>query len=230
MIKIHEQGVAHRDIKPENIMIHPDTLEIKYIDFGYSCNKNIESSIFNQICNGIAGTPEYYDESIKYPTENQKVLTEDHFNKLQKSDIWSLGMTIFVLVSMKDEKGAFVPASYGCRYENFKEIIYKYKNKDLDNIGININIKRVMDKAKELYDDAINQNMYSLDLVKAFDDIKEREIYSPKKRSHNTLKRSHSSPIHKRSRSSIKRSRSSSIAKRTTQKKSRSSILRSETI
>lgn len=231
LIKIHEHGVAHRDIKPENIMINPKTLDIKYIDFGSSCSIDNTVSIFNEICNGIAGTPEYYDESIKYPTENQKVLTEDHFNKLQKSDIWSLGMTIFVLVSMKDENGAFVPASYGCRYKNFKEIIYKYKNKDLDNIGININIKRVMDKAKELYDDAINQNMYSLDLVKAFaDNIKEREIYSPKKRSHNTLKRSHSSPIHKRSRSSIKRSRSSSIAKRITQKRSRTSILRSKTI
>lgn len=233
LIKIHEQGVAHRDIKPENIMIHPDTLEIKYIDFGYSCNKNIESSIFNQICNGIAGTPAYYDESIKYPTKNQKVLTEDHFNKLQKSDIWSLGITIFVLVSMKDENGAFVPASYGYGYNKFKEIIYKYKNKDLANIGININIKRVMDKAKELYDNGKIQGMYTLDLVKAFDDnIKQREIYIPKKRSHNTLKRSYrSSSIAKRSRSSsIKRSHSIPITKRITQKRSQSSSLRSKTI
>ena len=245
LIKIHEQGVAHRDIKPENIMIHPDTLEIKYIDFGYSCNKNMESNIFNQICNHIAGTPEYYDESIIYPTENQNVLTGDHFNILQKSDIWSLGMTIFVLVSMKDKNGAFVPASYGYGYNKFKEIIYKYKNKDLADIGININIKRVMNLAKYLYHDAIDQNMYSLDLIKAFaDDINEREIYSPKKRSHSSVKRSHSSVKRshsrlKRSRSSIKRSRSSSIkrsnsspiTKRITQKRSKSSSsLRSNTI
>lgn len=29
-----DRGVFHRDIKPENIIINPDTLEVKLIDFG----------------------------------------------------------------------------------------------------------------------------------------------------------------------------------------------------
>ena len=222
LLKIHEQGVAHRDIKPENIMIHPERLEIKYIDFGSSCSINNTVSNFNQICNHIAGTPEYYDKSIDYPKNNLDELAPDFFNKLQKSDIWSLGMTIFVLLSKKG--GAFIPVqSY--EYDKFKEIIFKYKNKDLNN---DHKIKRVMELAKELYDNAKTKDMYSLDLVKAFsDDINEREIYTPTKISNSTLKRSHSSL--KRSRSSIKRSRSS-IGNRITQKKSRTSILRSKTI
>lgn len=224
LLKIHDQGIAHRDIKPENIMIDPDTLEIKYIDFGSSCSKNNTNHYFNQICNHIAGTPEYYDKSIDYPKNNLDELTPDFFNKLQKSDIWSLGMTIFVLLSKKG--GAFIPVqSY--EYDKFKQIIFKYKNKDLNN---DHEIKRVMELAKELYDNAKIKGMYSLDLVKAFaDDINEREIYTPKKRSnstlkrsHSSLKRSHSSPIYKRSRSSI--------GNRITQKKSRTSILRSKTI
>jgi serine/threonine protein kinase len=194
--EIHQQGVAHRDIKPENIMIHPETLEIKYIDFGYSCSINNTVSNFNKICNHIAGTPEYYDKSIDYPKNNLGELTSDFFNKLQKSDIWSLGMTIFVLLSKKE--GAFIPVkSYG--YDKFKQIIFKYKNKDLNNdrekdlnndrekdlnndrekdlnndrekdLNNYLETERVMNLAKSLYDDAINKNMYSLDLIKAFAD------------------------------------------------------------
>lgn len=177
--EIHQQGVAHRDIKPENIMIHPETLTIKYIDFGYSCSNNNTVSNFNKICNHIAGTPEYYDKSIDYPKNNLDKLTPDFFNKLQKSDIWSLGITIFVLISKakgtsKYPFNPFNPIESSNGYDNFKQIIFKYKNKDLNNDrekDLNESeIERVMNLAKSLYDDAINKNMYSLDLIKAFAD------------------------------------------------------------
>lgn len=33
---MHNLGIMHRDIKPENIMIDPNTLKVKLIDFGFA--------------------------------------------------------------------------------------------------------------------------------------------------------------------------------------------------
>ena len=38
---IHSNGVVHRDIKPENILISPQSLKIKLIDFGCSDYKQV---------------------------------------------------------------------------------------------------------------------------------------------------------------------------------------------
>jgi len=246
LIKIHHRGIAHRDIKPENIMIHPETLKIKYIDFGSSCSNNNTVSNFNQICNHIAGTPEYYDQSIDYPKNNLGELTPDFFNKLQKSDIFSLGMTIFVLISKGTSEYPFNPIQASSGYDNFKQYISALESAPESALesapesalesapesaaGISNLLKSVLSKATILYDKGKKQHKHTLDLVKAFaDDINEREIYSPKKinrsslkRNHSSIKRSHGSPIHKRS-------RISPIHKRITQK-SRTSILRSKTI
>jgi len=34
---MHKKGISHRDLKRENIMIHPDTEELRIIDFGLGC-------------------------------------------------------------------------------------------------------------------------------------------------------------------------------------------------
>jgi serine/threonine protein kinase len=57
--ELHKAGIAHRDLKGENIMINPETLEIKIIDFGVGCIK--DSSKFN--CRDFIGTtPKYYPQ------------------------------------------------------------------------------------------------------------------------------------------------------------------------
>jgi serine/threonine protein kinase len=236
--KIHDEGIAHRDIKPENIMINPITLDIKYIDFGHSCSNDNTDSIFNAICNVTVGTEHYYDPFIKYPDVNLHKLTNDHFNILQKSDIWSLGITIFVLISKKTSEHPFNPIQASGNHNKFKEYIAYYISRaETPKI-----IKDVMDEAASLYTKAIEQQMCALNLVNAFSDITTPNNLSVKpmsimRRSHSfpirirrhsspirnkSIKRSHSSPIRNRS---IKRSRNSSIQRRrirsrTSQKKS----------
>jgi len=57
--ELHSAGISHRDLKGENIMINPETLEIKIIDFGVGCIK--DSSKFN--CRNLVGTtPKYYPQ------------------------------------------------------------------------------------------------------------------------------------------------------------------------
>ena len=53
---MHKKGVYHKDIKPNNIMYNPENGDIKYIDWGLSCNTTEND---NTNCNDEPGTPEY---------------------------------------------------------------------------------------------------------------------------------------------------------------------------
>jgi calcium-dependent protein kinase len=80
---VHQQHIIHLDIKPENI-IHSFTGEIKLIDFGLSIISNL-----NEFHNIIAGTPPY---------ESPEMLCLSHSFPI---DIWSLGITIYELMTFK---------------------------------------------------------------------------------------------------------------------------------
>eukprot|EP01126_Amoeba_proteus_P030032 TRINITY_DN2974_c0_g1_i1.p1 TRINITY_DN2974_c0_g1~~TRINITY_DN2974_c0_g1_i1.p1 ORF type:complete len:283 (+),score=30.10 TRINITY_DN2974_c0_g1_i1:41-850(+) len=77
---VHDLGFAHRDLKPENLMINPETLKVKLIDFGLSANLT-RGALKDDFC----GSPLYMS-----PEE----LNEEKHNP-QIADIWSLGVIYY---------------------------------------------------------------------------------------------------------------------------------------
>lgn len=88
---MHDLGIAHRDIKPENIMVHPRTLEIRYIDFGMACVGD-EDCTHKKIHSGTRGyiAPEIYLHPVSKPTG----LT---LQQMQKTDLFSLGVVLGIM-------------------------------------------------------------------------------------------------------------------------------------
>lgn len=72
----------HRDIKLENIMIDPETLRIKLIDFGFSSFYNPSIALHTQV-----GTPYYIAPQI----------LKGEYGK--EWDMWSLGVVSFILLT-----------------------------------------------------------------------------------------------------------------------------------
>ena len=79
---MHNNNIFHRDIKPENIMIGGDDYYFKFVDFGFSTD-NIGK------LNSYLGTPNYAAPELH--------LKRPYYGKSE--DIFSLGVTLFVLVT-----------------------------------------------------------------------------------------------------------------------------------
>ncbi|OMJ70345.1 hypothetical protein SteCoe_31699 [Stentor coeruleus] len=81
----HKQHIIHRDIKPENIFItDSEGMKIKIGDFGNACHYQPNGKL-----TGIFGTPYYLAPEILKGDYNEKV------------DIWSCGITLYVLLTGK---------------------------------------------------------------------------------------------------------------------------------
>jgi serine/threonine protein kinase len=88
----HEAGIIHRDIKPENIMLRPDGY-VKVLDFGLAKLTETTHSLSDSTTTQtglIMGTPNYMSPE---QARGQKVDT--------RTDLWSLGVVLFELVSGK---------------------------------------------------------------------------------------------------------------------------------
>ena len=87
----HTKGLIHRDIKPANILITSQNIP-KIVDFGIACSSQscrLNMDFYKaQCCQGRIGTPLFMaPETISSG--------ESYF----ASDVWSLGVTIFLLAS-----------------------------------------------------------------------------------------------------------------------------------
>lgn len=92
---MHAKGVAHRDIKPANILVsRSGDSKVKFIDFGLSC-------LFRGcLTDVISGTPSYLAPELGLLLATG---TNRFFDmaSLQKTDLWSLGCTIWEILNLK---------------------------------------------------------------------------------------------------------------------------------
>lgn len=86
---IHSRFIIHKDIKPQNIIVNPQTLEVKIIDFGISTILSRETQ--------EAFNPEGLEGSVAYISPEQT----GRMNRAvdYRTDIYSLGVTLYELLS-----------------------------------------------------------------------------------------------------------------------------------
>lgn len=87
--KLHNLGIIHKDLKTDNIMINPDTLEVKLIDFGLSCR--IEE--IGTECKKYKGSMYYVDPNLISPHVMDKLQPYAY-----QLDIYSLGMIFYEIL------------------------------------------------------------------------------------------------------------------------------------
>ncbi len=87
--QIHKNGIIHRDIKPENILINPTTLQIKFIDFGFSSGTKL-TNIKKYI-------EDIERENLKYVSPEQTGRTNQNVDI--KTDFYSLGIIFYEMLT-----------------------------------------------------------------------------------------------------------------------------------
>lgn len=89
MSAIHQNRVVHKDINPAHIMVHPDTLEVKLINFGLSTRLHQEyQSVLN---------PKEWQGNLRYISPEQT----GRMNRTvdYRSDFYSFGVTVYELLT-----------------------------------------------------------------------------------------------------------------------------------
>ncbi|XP_072534674.1 testis-specific serine/threonine-protein kinase 6-like [Salminus brasiliensis] len=84
MIYLHQQDIAHRDLKCENVLLMADN-QVKLTDFGFGCFSRGFPDLTDTTCGTLCYTA-------------PEVLVGDRYDP-KKSDVWSLGVMLFVMVT-----------------------------------------------------------------------------------------------------------------------------------
>jgi serine/threonine protein kinase len=79
---IHSKGIAHLDVKPENVLVNPDTLDLKLIDFGFATEFDAEKRLRK-----INGSLFYMAPEIFSKTGYD-----------EKVDVFSAGVILFTMI------------------------------------------------------------------------------------------------------------------------------------
>jgi len=88
---LFKAGIGHGDLKPGNILINETTLDIQIIDFGLACTKNCLP-----LGTILYDSPEILNNHLKGRIERTFSL-----QRLQKSDIFSVGLIFYELANGK---------------------------------------------------------------------------------------------------------------------------------
>jgi len=99
---LHSKGIAHRDLKPENILcVYPDSLTpVKLCDFDLGSGIKFHSgtgtgSDTTPLLHTPVGSAEFMaPEIVEAFIED----TEEDFNYDKRCDLWSLGITMYILL------------------------------------------------------------------------------------------------------------------------------------
>jgi len=128
---VHGLGVAHRDIKPQNIIVDPQTMEVRLIDFGEACyalNAATVSRPYDvfgglpascSIPDDLPGSPGYASPELVRAHDlagGRRPVSGDvddldllipSLASWQQADLWSLGATLVALFTREQLPDAF---------------------------------------------------------------------------------------------------------------------------
>ncbi len=89
--EIHRKKVIHKDIKPENIIVNPNNMDVKLIDFGISTRLSKEETKWTA-ANVLEGSIQYIS-----PEQTGRMNRSVDY----RSDFYSLGVTFYLLLTGK---------------------------------------------------------------------------------------------------------------------------------